>query len=471
MSALPPIQQVPHNMEAEQELLGALMCNNEVADIVGFLKAEHFFHEAHRAIYAAALNIIAGGQNANPVTLIGVLGNNEAVTAAGGSKYLAGLARAATTVTNAKDYAEEIVDKAARRDLIRLAKAAEAAAYALEEPAETALSMVNSELERIAESTLDDKLQLTTLDDAIIAGFEQARRAVDGQRIGIPTYIADLDAKFSGMAPQQLIILAARPSMGKSALAQAIALNAARNGYPTLFISLEMSAEELGQRALASMSSVAYSRMRAGHLRDRDFDQIGTCMQQQANRGIPLTIEDRGNMTVGQIRRLARRQMRRGQLKLLVIDYLGLIRPEGRYQGRKVDEVGEITVGLKRLAKELGIPVLVLAQLSRGPEAREDKRPNLADLRDSGSIEQDADAVLFVYRDEYYEERKRPAEDDPKFSAWADKMAEVRGVCEVIIAKQRMGGIGTARIYFDAATNRFDDLSKRPDYRQEGMDL
>lgn len=477
---LPPPKEVtiaPHEMDAEQELLGAMMINNSIIEkIAGILRVEHFFHESHRRIYDAILKLNNRGELATPPTLSKYFRTDELLAQIGGTAYLARLAAACTSVIAAPDYAKAIRRTAAQRRIMQVAT--------------RAYEMVSStspdedfeaDLAELA-AAFDEARALGTEGSKIrgIAGLaevalQNADRNYKGARDGIPTGIGDLDSLFGGFAPKQLILLAARPSMGKSALALQMALNVAYTGRSVLFFSHEMSGEEFGERALSNWSGVPYADMATGRLNDRKFSAMVTAKSRKALDGAPLRfgLVDQPSMTVTQIKRHCRQWQRQQGLDLVVVDHLGLLRPERQHRGR-TEDVSEISAALKAMAMDLNVPVLALSQLNRDLERREDKRPMLSDLRDSGSLEQDADTVMFVFREEYYLELSKPAENDPDFAEWQSKMETSKGICEVILAKQRRGRKGKAAIWFEPATNRFDDLSKREnniDPRQEGFQL
>jgi replicative DNA helicase len=476
MTALPPdplarIQ--PHNLDAEQELLGAILCNNQALDSVSsFLKAGHFFHEAHRRIFDACVTLIGRGEVANPVTLKTFFEADEVIAKAGGTVYLARLAAAATTIVNAVDYGRVIWDLAIRRELIAIAEKASAAAYdpKVDDAAETLLRQIETQVQDLADSG-GRELEPIDLHAAMRAGAEAAERALKGEHVGLPTGIARLDELYSGMAPGDLVILAGRPGMGKSAVAQVIAFNVAvasteEKPAGVLFFQQEMSGEQMGQRGLAWASGVPYDDMRKGRVPAEKFSKFVDA-EGRAKR-LHFGIVDRADLRPSDIRAAARRWKRRRPLSLVVVDYLQITKPDRIYQGNKVAEITEISASFKRLARELGVPVIVLSQLSRDLEKRDEKRPQLSDLRDSGAIEQDADAVIFVYRPEYYLERAEPKEGSPKHVEWMAELESVRGVMEIIVAKQRMGPIGVARVHFDAARNRIKPLDDGDD-RQGSM--
>ena len=486
----PGYRVMPHNEEAEKALLGALLVNNEVLGRVEhLLEPEHFFVTVHGRIYGACRQIVERGLVANPITLRTLFEKDEALTQAGGAGYLAHLASAAATIINAKDYARQIHDHHVRRQLIQIGE--DVVNDAFEHVAhETALDQVERAeraLFDLAEYGLRDRdfRHLREITIETLKMMEAAFRR-DTAMVGVATGLSDLDDLLGGLHPSDLAILAARPAMGKTALATNIAYHAASryrtetddegrtrlvDGAAVGFFSLEMSAEQIVTRILAEVSRVPSDILRRGNIQQRDFDALVAASQKITD--LPLHIDDTPALTVQSLRSRARRLKRRHGLSLLVVDYLQLLRGESKAAGEnRVQEVSEVTQGLKALAKELDLPVLALSQLSRAVEQREDKRPLLSDLRDSGSIEQEADVVMFIYREEYYLGRQQPQpkagedeQSDAQYRArlerWQQKMDKKRGITEVIVAKHRHGTTGDIEIHFDAATTKFSDLETR----------
>lgn len=467
MSALDLIAGItpPANEEAEQALLGAILVNNRAYEKVSdLLRPEHFHDPVHQRIYAAIAKTIDAGRMASPVTLRAMFDADEGLAGEGGGGYLAELAGNLVTIINARDYARTICDAFLRRELIEvgLEMVADAAAEDIDRPAEKRLEEAEGRLYELAERRGGARGSVALIDalsqaDEII---DKAQRAADGIT-GVPSGLVELDRRLGGFQPAELYVLAGRPSMGKTALGLTIAANAARAGHPVLFFSLEMSAAQLAMRVYAQSTGISVQQQRS-RLEPQQFATLAQARGELLN--VPLHIEDGGAMTLPQMRAAARKQKRRGGLAMVVIDYLGLARPtDARLQ--KVHQIEEITTGLKALSKELDIPVLLLAQLSRAVEQREDKRPMLSDLRDSGAIEQDADTVMFVYREEYYLEREQPqpGHDQAKWAdamtGWSNRMGACQGVAEVITAKFRQGEIGTDRMRFDGARQLFENLA------------
>ncbi|MEQ8388282.1 MAG: replicative DNA helicase [Alphaproteobacteria bacterium] len=465
---------LPHNYEAEQALLGAILVRNAAFDRVSdFLQPEHFADPVHGRIFAAAMQLIARGQLANPVTLKGFFETDGELSKIGGQKYLARLAASAVTVINAADYGRTIHDLYLRRQLIALGE------DVVNEAFETSIEQQATEQIESAEQRLFDLATAGTVE----GGFQTFERSLqsaiqaaehayqrDGQLTGVSTGLRDLDGILGGLHSSDLVILAGRPSMGKTALATNIAYHAARthrtesrdgvpetvNGGVVGFFSLEMSAEQLATRILAEESGLSSDRIRRGDVSADGFQSLVQASAELAQ--LPFHIDDTPALTVSALRTRARRLKRTQGLDLVVIDYLQLLRPTvGTRADNRVQEISDITRGLKALAKELNVPVLALSQLSRAVEQRDDKRPQLADLRESGSIEQDADVVMFIYREEYYLERKEPSPGTTDHATWQESMEKVHNLAEVIIAKQRHGPVGRVTLHFAGASTKFSD--------------
>ena len=475
----------PHNLEAEKALLGAILVNNRAYEQVAeFLKPEHFSVEQHAKVYQAAERLIDHGQIADPVTLKRFFENDNSLSEIGGPAYLADLAASAVTVINAREYGRIVYDLYLKRELIALGEDVVNEAYGggVDETAQNQIERAEQALYDLATSG-NYEGGFHDFRSSVIRAIELAEAAHkrDGGLAGVSTGFHDVDALLGGLHPSDLIILAGRPSMGKTALATNIAFNAAYDhsrsqgaeGAVVGFFSLEMSAEQLASRILSEQSELSSDRIRKGQLENEEFVKLVNASN--TLHDIPLFIDDTPALTVSALRTRARRLKRKHDLGLIVIDYLQLVSGSGanRNDGR-VQEVSEITRGLKTLAKELDVPVIALSQLSRAVEQREPPRPQLADLRESGSIEQDADVVMFIYREEYYMERKKPSrradEDESKLAErierWDAALEDVRNVAEVIVAKQRHGPIGNIPMYFNGAFTRFGDLDKEHRYRQ-----
>jgi replicative DNA helicase len=474
----------PHNVEAEQALLGAILINNEAFDRVSdFLQPAHFSEEIHRRTFEVAASLIRAGKIATPITLKTFLGDHDlgGVTV---PQYLARLAAEATTIINAADYGRTIYDLAIRRALIAVGEEVVNVAY--DAPVDLSPRAQIEEAERqlyaLAETGRADG-GFQRFSDALTVAIDMAAKAYerDGKLSGIATGLADLDRTLGGLQPSDLVILAGRPAMGKTSLATNIAFNIAKayqfqvkpdgthettNGGIVGFFSLEMSAEQLATRIIAEQSGVASYKIRRGDITDDDFHMITDAARQMQT--VPFYIDQTGGISIAQLTARARRLKRQRGLDLLVIDYLQLLSGSKQAGSNRVQELTEITTGLKALAKELRVPVLALSQLSRQVETRDDKRPQLSDLRESGSIEQDADVVMFVYREEYYLKNRQPREGTEEFITWQTDMERAHGKAEVIIGKQRHGPTGTVELQFDAEVTRFSTLVSS-DYLPEQM--
>jgi len=467
-NADPLYRQQPHNLDAEQELLGAILINNDAAHRVsGFLRPEHFFNEAHRRIFEAASALIERGEIANPVTLKAYFERDELLLQVGGPAYLARLAAAATTVINAEDYARVIHDLALRRALIHVGEDMVNRAYdpKVEEDARGQIEGAEQELFRLADEGRSEG-GFVDFKDSIGQSLEMIDAAwKKGGLSGVTTGLKDMDGKLGGLHPSDLLILAGRPSMGKTALATNMAFNAAKayyesggeHGAPVAFFSLEMSAEQLATRILSEQTGIQSEKLRRGDISDDDFTHQIVPVSKQLQQ-IPFFIDDTGAISIALLRSRARRLKRTANIGLIVVDYLQLVRgSSSRRNDNRVQEISEVTQALKALAKDLNVPVLALSQLSRAVEQRDDKRPQLADLRESGAIEQDADVVMFVFREEYYEARKEPQMGTPEHQEWQDKMSRIANLGEVIIGKQRHGPIGKVVLQFEPELTRFSD--------------
>jgi len=476
----------PHNVEAEQALLGAILLNNDAFYRVSdFLDPEHFYEPIHRDIYELAGKIIRAGKSADPTTIKTHLPDQllPDVTMA---QYLARLAAEATTVLNAADYGQAIYDLAIRRSLILVGEEMVQVAYEsdVEQTPNKQIEKVEGELFQLAEKGRYDG-GFQNFSSALSASIQMAGEAYqrDGGLSGIATLLDDLDRQMGGLQRSDLIILAGRPAMGKTSLVTNIAFNVAKswqsevqadgnikttNGGVVGFFSLEMSSEQLATRILAEQAEVSSSDIRRGRIHDSQFSKLVDVSNMMSK--LPLYIDDTGGISVAQLAARARRLKRQKGLDCLIVDYLQLLSGSSKASSQnRVQELTEITTTLKALAKELEVPIIALSQLSRQVESRDDKHPQLADLRESGSIEQDADVVLFVYREEYYLKNKEPKEGTPEHIAWQGEMEKVHGKAEVIIAKQRHGPTGTVQLSFEAQFTRFGNLA-RADYLPERME-
>jgi replicative DNA helicase len=477
VEATPLYRTAPHNIEAEQALLGAVLVNNEAFYRVSdFLEPRHFFEPVHQNIYEITGSLIRVGKIANPVTLKTFLPADVDIAGLTVSQYLARLAAEATTVINAEDYGRTIYDLFTRRSLIVIGE--EMVNVAFDAPVDFAprdqIEDAERRLYELAEiGKYDGGFQRFA--SALTTAVDMAARAYqrDGRLSGLATGLDDLDRMMGGLQHSDLVILAGRPGMGKTSLATNVAYNIARawrgdvrpdghietmNGGIVGFFSLEMSAEQLATRIISEQTEIPSYRIRRGEIDPNDFDRIAAVAREM--EAIPLYIDETGGLSIAQLAARARRLKRQRGLDLLVIDYLQLLQGSSRRAAEgRVQEVTEITTGLKALAKELNVPILALSQLSRQVESRDDKRPQLADLRESGSIEQDADVVLFVFREEYYLKNKEPRAGTDEHFKWQTDMEAVHGKAELIIGKQRHGPTGTVPLQFKADVTRFSNLA------------
>jgi len=469
---------LPHNVEAEQQLLGAILSSNDVLDRVeDLIKPDHFHDPVHREIFAMAQARITKGLATDATTLKNFVADIAGLKELGGAEYLLRLQLSAIATSAARDYAQLIHDLAVRRQLISLGERVTDRARAMRDDVSPDDQIVEaeSELFQLASTgTTSRGFQsfLSALMDAVNTANAAYNRG--GGLAGISTGLTDLDRMLGGLHKSDLLILAGRPSMGKTSLATNIAFNVAKawktgakedgstgtvDGGVVGFFSLEMSSGQLAQRVLSEAAEIPSELIRKGELNEQEFERYLLAARELEK--CPLYIDDTPALPIGQVAARARRLKRSPQgLDLLVIDYLQLLRGSGRSENR-VNEISEITQGLKAIAKELDIPVIALSQLSRQVESREDKRPQLSDLRESGSIEQDADVVMFVYRGEYYKEREKPGEENLEaMTKWQQDMDALHGKAEVIIGKQRHGPVGSVEMSFDGRFTKFGDLVK-----------
>jgi len=473
----------PSNDRAEMALLGALLANNKAYERISeFLAPEHFVDPVHGRIYQAIVRRVEAGQLADAVTLKAEFEHSGLLDEVGGTAYFAQLLTSMVGIINAGEYGRAVHDAWLRRQLIDIGEVVVNNAFGAESELDgrQQIELAESALFRLATQGGNDGGFVTferALTDAILGAERAFRRS--GHVSGLSTGLRDLDKKIGGLHTSDLMILAGRPGMGKSALATKIAFGAAHalvrearaddpNGLPkgsVAVFSLEMSAEQLATRLLAEEARVSGDRIRRGEIGQRDFDRFVQVSREIA--GLPLHIDDTPAITLSALRTRCRRLKRTKGLSLVVIDYLQLMRPSvGTKPESRVLEISQITQGLKAIAKELAVPVLALSQLSRAVESREDKRPQLSDLRESGTIEQDADMVLFIYRDEYYLQQRAPKQmafdSEDKFQSALDKwqrdMEQVHNKAEILIEKQRHGPTGKIDVLFEGEYTRFADL-------------
>ena len=470
VNPLADVRSIPQNIEAEQALIGALLHNNGGYEHISeFLRDHHFSDAINGKIYRTVGLLIERGQIADAITLRDFFHKDLQLAEIGGPEYLAYLATSVISIINPRDYATIIHDLSLRRSLIELGTDIVNDAHTphIETAAQLHIEKAEQKLYELATAGQTDR-GFIKFSEALAEAIKTAEKAFKNENriVGVSTGLHDLDRSLGGLHPSDLLIVAGRPSMGKTALATNIAFNAAlstlnrKEGEIVAFFSLEMSAEQLASRLLAQEAEIASHKIRRGELSDKDFPKFVQVSRRLGQ--IPLYIDETPALSVPALRARARRLKRQHGLSLIIIDYLQLMSAAsgGRSGDNRVQEVSEITRGLKAIAKELNVPIIALSQLSRAVESRDDKRPQLADLRESGSIEQDADVVMFVYREEYYVSRQEPSETSEKYHDWQAKMAKVHNLAEVIVAKQRHGPIGTIKLYFNPEYTRFSDLMK-----------
>ncbi|QIL02042.1 replicative DNA helicase [Sphingomonas sinipercae] len=476
-AAEPVAPSLPQNVEAEAALLGAMMIDNRLVEDIGLkLKSHHFFEPLHGRIYDSILRLTDKNMVANPVTLRPMFDGDEAMKEVGGAAYLAQLTGSGAAIIGAKDFAQQIYDLALLRALIGVGR--ELVESALDTSEEVApleqIEKAETELYKVAEEGGAEG-KAKSFAEATKTALQTAERALNsgGHLSGITTGLDSINAKIGGLHKSDLIIVAGRPGMGKSSLATNWAFAAAQRflrdsedgiepgkgaGAPVALFSLEMSADQLATRILAEQSGISSESLRMGKISQQEFRSLARAAGELES--LPLYIDDTPGLTIAALRARARRLKRQKNIGVVIVDYLQLLQGTGRggASENRVQEISEISRGLKQLAKELDVPVIALSQLSRAVEQREDKRPQLSDLRESGSIEQDADMVMFIYREDYYLASRQPADDHPDFPAWQEEMGRVYGLAELIVAKQRHGATGKVRMKFDARITRFSDL-------------
>lgn len=455
------------SMECEQGLIGAVLMNNAAFSVVeDLVEAKHFFEPIHRDIWEVCASLIRLGKLCSPVTLKTFLPANVKIGNMELREYVALLAAEATTIVNAPDFARLIRDYADRR-LMR-----EVATEVLDthEPDNLKLAAwVVDHYDGIVAAQSMNGAPALNMDQAVVRAIDAAAQAFqrDGRPRGLPYGLQVLDDKTLGAMPGDLVVIAGRPGMGKTAFALGALRNQAMDGQRSLFVSLEMGDVALTTRMISDQlwrpsRRLSYWQISSGKFREERFQEISDAGRELA--ALPIRIEQQPGLTVAQIGARARQYKRRHGLKAVWVDHLGLVKPSGRYAGNKVNETGEVTMGLKALAKELGIPVYLLCQINRGVEQREDKRPTLSDLRNSGDIEQDADTVLILYRPAYYHAKKEPLAGSAEFIIWADEMNKIEHRLDVSVEKQRSGPVGTVRLHCDVACNAIrDEISEMDD--------
>jgi replicative DNA helicase len=458
----------PSNLEAEQALLGSILVNNDIIDEVSnIVNPTTFYDPAHTKIYEVVESLNNKGMIANPITLKNYFERDNMLNEVGGTEYLVKLTRFSGSTKQAIDYAKVIHEMYLRRELVLISdNLSSETLNAKEQSAEKIIENTEKSLFDLAERGSFSQSFLK-FNQALDQTIEMATLAMKNDKgiVGVPTGLTDLDSKLGGLHKSDLVILAGRPSMGKTALATNIAYHAAQTlmsrqeKSSVAFFSLEMSSEQLSTRILSEQAKIKSDDIRRGKVTE---EEINRYIETSRNiYDLPLYIDETPAITIATLSNRARRIKRLFGLSLVVVDYIQLMRAGNlnRNDGR-VQEISEITQGLKALAKELGVPVLALSQLSRAVEQRDDKQPQLADLRESGSIEQDADVVMFVYREAYYLERKQPKLGSIEHAEWQSKMNDVNGLADIILGKQRHGPTGTVKVEFEGIYTKFKDLSK-----------
>jgi replicative DNA helicase len=484
-SSISAVRTLPANVEAEAAFLGAVLIDNRVIEeLQTQLGPQHFYEPVHTRIYERILQLLDRKAVVTPVTLRPYFEADEHLKALGGVAYLARLTADGQGLLAPRELADQIYDLALLRELITVGRNLVESAMDTSESVEPMEQVERAEaaLYKVAEGAAaqSEAQSFGVATRTAIQAIEKAFNS-GGHISGRTTGLTSLNQKIGGLHDSDLIILAGRPGMGKTSLVTNIAFNTAQRyvddterdgmppeksvGAPVAFFSLEMSADQLATRILAEQSNISSEALRMGKISREDFQQLSFASQRLAE--LPLFIDDTPGLTIAGLRTRARRLKRRHNIGLVIIDYLQLLSGSGRATDNRVNEISEISRGLKTLAKELGVPVIALSQLSRAVEQRDDKRPMLSDLRESGSIEQDADMVWFVYREDYYvkaTEPKFPSDSDgmdvkDKWETWRQKMEEVTGLSELIIAKQRHGATGKVRLRFEARITKFSDLA------------
>jgi len=464
-----PIEKkLPANIEAEQALLGSILVNNDILDeLSNIINSLKFFDPIHRKIYEVIESLNSKGMIANPITLKNYFENNNNLIEIGGIDYLVKLTRYSSSIKQAIDYAKVIHEMFLKRELITISEdiSENSKNESIEKTGENIIEDAEQSLFQLAErGNFSQSYMKFNL--AIDQTIEMATLAMKSDQglVGVPTGLVDLDEKLGGLHKSDLVIIAGRPSMGKTALATNIAYYAAKHiaekeeKSSVAFFSLEMSSEQLSTRILSEQARIPSNDIRRGKATEEQLNRY--IETSRSIYELPLYIDQTPAITISTMSNRARRMKRLFGLSLIVVDYIQLMRTSSkRYDGR-VQEISEITQGLKALAKELSVPVLALSQLSRAVEQRDDKIPQLSDLRESGSIEQDADVVMFVYREQYYLEKKQPKLGSIEHAEWQSKMNDINGLADIIIGKQRHGPTGNVQVEFEGQYTKFKNLTK-----------
>jgi len=459
-------KQMPYNVEAEQAVIGSILVSNDIFDEISpIINSQKFFDPIHAKIFETIENLIAKGLLANPITLKNHFDNSEGLKELGGQEYLIKITKFSTSVKQAIDYANIVQEMHVRRELIKISESV------LEQASNATEITSGEEMIQNAEKSLFDLAErghfnqsFMKFENSLKLTIEMAKSAYKNEEgiVGVPTGLTDLDSRLGGLHKQDLIIIAGRPSMGKTALATNIAFHAAKNiekkgkKSTVAFFSLEMSSEQLSTRILSEQSRIRSNDIRRGKVSEKEFEKFIETSKNIFE--LPLYIDETPAITIAAISNRSRRIKRLFGLELIVVDYIQLMKSSARKEYNRVQEISEITQGLKALAKELDVPVLALSQLSRAVEQRDDKKPQLADLRESGSIEQDADVVMFVFREAYYLQNKEPTLGSVEHAEWRQKMDEISHLAEIMIGKQRHGPTGNVKVEFEAMYTKFKNL-------------
>ena len=466
---------VPYDIEVEQALLGSILVDNQALERVSAtLKPEHFYDPLHQRIYEVmSAQFEKGGMVITPLTLHAAMKADPGLIEVGGHAYLAGLAQAAPAMPNVRDYARILHDLGVRRGLIHIGEDVVNNAYEAphDKPVQAQIEEAEKALYRLSDSARYGEGPIDFAESLRRAVVQAERAQARGGRIsGVATGFSDIDSLLGGLQPSDLLIVAGRPGMGKTSLATNMAFNAAREwmrdmeagaevprGAPVLFFSLEMASQQLSARVLSEQTEIEMWKIRNGKFSETEWDKFVLTMQELST--LPLYIDDTGGISIAQIAARSRRLKREKNIGCIMIDYLQLIEPSRRAENR-VQEITEVTKGLKTLAKELNVPVVALSQLSRGVDSRDDKRPVLSDLRESGSIEQDADVVMFVYREEYYLKSREPEPGSTEHAKWLEKCERAHRRAEVLVEKHRHGATNKIDLFFDDRFTRFSNLAE-----------
>ncbi|HKK96288.1 MAG TPA: replicative DNA helicase [Anaerovoracaceae bacterium] len=437
----------PHDIEAEKSVIGALLLSSDaLSEVIDALKPEHFYKKEHQEIFSAVTSLFYKSSNVDMLTVCDELKQRKALEIVGGRAYIAMLTEGVPVVSNAKDYAKIISEKAGLRKLIKAANDIEEKSYEGQEKTEEILDFAENSVFSIAQDSQVKNYE--NISDVVVRNISKIEEAqkMDGDVTGIPTGFRELDKLLSGFHPSDLIIVAARPGMGKTAFALNIAEQTAERGKSVLIFSLEMSNEQLGQRMLAMHSRVDMEKIKKGQIEENDWDKIAETNDSFAK--MKVSIDDSPGVSILEIKNKCRRLKAEKGLDLVIIDYLQLMSLKGRVENRQ-QEISSLSRSIKLLAKEMNCAVMLLSQLSRAPEQRTDHRPLLSDLRESGSIEQDADIVMFLYREDYYNKLAEAETDTMK-----------KGICDVIIAKHRNGPTDTVELTWLDKYTRFGDKER-----------